>query len=186
VNDGHTIAGYGSQTAQNTLLQGDEAVRSSLDQLSNLVAAPVAGSTGAYTTLGSVGISLQDDGTLAFDTSQFQTAMQTDPASVTRLFVTDANDGATGIMGAFGTTIDSLTDPTNGAITAELNGFNDTSQRISNEITDDQTRVTAYQTQLTTEFANMNAALATYKQLGNSLTAAFNTGSGSSSSGSVL
>jgi flagellar hook-associated protein 2 len=185
VADGHTIAGYGSQVAENTLLQGDQAVRSSLDQLSSLVASPVAGTTGAYTSLGSIGVSLQDDGTLAFNTSQFETAMQSDPASVTRLFVTDASNGSTGIMGTFGTTIDSLTDPTDGAVTAELNGFNDTTQRISNEITDDQQRVTAYQTQLTTEFANMNAALATYKQLGNSLTAAFNTGN-NSSSGSVL
>jgi flagellar hook-associated protein 2 len=184
VTDGHLIAGYGSQAGQSTLLQGDQAVRSSLDQMANLIAAPVAGTSGAYNTLGSVGISLNDDGTLAFNTATFASAMQSDPASVSRLFVTDATNGSTGVMGTFGATIDSLTDPVNGAITAELNGFNSSTQRIQSEITDDQQRITAYQTQLQAQFAQMNAALATYKQLGASLTAAFNTNN--SSSGSVL
>ena len=37
MNGGHTIAGFGTQKAANTLLQSDTAVRSSLDQLSSLL-----------------------------------------------------------------------------------------------------------------------------------------------------
>ncbi len=177
VQGGHSVAGYGTTKAQIALLQGDHAVRSSLDQLTRLVAAPVAGTSGAYTTLGSVGVKLQDDGTLTFDTAAFQTAMKTDPASVKRLFVTDATNGSTGIMGQFSAVVDSATDPTNGVITAELKGFADQNKRLSTQITDAQQRIADYQTQLQKEFAQMNAALAQYKQMGASLNAAFNNNS---------
>jgi flagellar hook-associated protein 2 len=174
VTGGHSVAGYGHQKAQIALLQGDHAVRSSLDHLSRLVAAPVAGATGAYTTLGSVGVHIQDDGTLKLDAAAFQTALQADPSSVKRLFVTDPTNGSTGIMARFGSTVDSLTDPTGGVVASEIKGFTARSQQLTKQITEMQQRMTDYQAQLQKEFAQMNAALAQYKQVGASLTAAFN------------
>ena len=89
VTTGHTDAGYGTTTASNSLLQNDDAVQSTLDQLGQVVAEQVPGSTGAYTSLASVGITLNDDGTLSFDQGAFAAALQADPTSVQRLFVTD-------------------------------------------------------------------------------------------------
>jgi flagellar hook-associated protein 2 len=185
VADGHTMAGYGSQAAQNSLLQGDQGIRSTLDQMSQIVADEVPGTSGAYTTLGSVGISLNDDGTLSFDTSQFQTAIQSDPTSVEKMFVTDDSTGSVGVMGQFSDMVDAMTDPGTGALTAEQNAFTDSTQRLNNEITDDQQNIAAYQTQLQTEFANMNAALAQYKQISQSLTQDFDSSTSSSSSSVV-
>ena len=184
VQNGHSTAGYGKALASNTLLQGDQAVRSSLDQLSQLVAEQVPGSTGAYTTLGSVGISLNDDGTLSFDTSQFQSAMAADPTSVERLFVTDSSNGSTGVMGQMASTISALTDPTSGSIQAELNGFQTRETSMTSELSNMQLQITAYQTQLQNEFTQMNTQLAQYKQIAQSLNE--QTNSSSSSSNSVL
>ena len=169
VNSGHTTAGYGTTKASNTLLQGDSAVRSALDQLGQLTSSQVSGTTGAYTTLGSVGISMNNDGTLTFNSGTFASAMQADPTSVQRLFVNDPKTGATGIMGSFGNTLDSLTSSSSSAIHAEISGFTQRASRLGTQIANGQQRITSYQTQLENEFAQMNQMLASYKQVAQSL-----------------
>jgi flagellar hook-associated protein 2 len=184
VTGGHTAAGYGQTAASNALLQGDSGIRSTLDQLSDIMGEEVPGSTGAYTTMASVGINLNADGTLAFDTTQFASALAADPASVTRLFVTDSSNGSTGLMSTLGSAVDSLTTPTTGAISAEIDAWTSRATDLTSRISDAQTRVTAYQTQLQTEFTQMNAMLAQYKQQSSALTSAFDSSSTSSSSSS--
>jgi flagellar hook-associated protein 2 len=182
VTTGHTDAGYGTTAATNSLLQNDDAVQSTLDQLGQVVAGQVPGSTGAYTSLASVGITLNDDGTLSFDQGAFAAALQADPTSVQRLFVTDPNNGSTGVMGQIDSLLSSITDPANGAITAELNGLSSRSTELTSQIGNMQEQVNNYQTQLQNEFTQMNAQLAEYKQIMQSLDAASGTTSSSSSS----
>jgi flagellar hook-associated protein 2 len=172
---GHSVAGYGTQKAQIALLQSDRAVRSTLDQVGHLMSSVVPGATGAYTTLGSVGVSLQPDGTLKLDATKFQAAQASDASSVERLFETDPSTGATGIMGSFISTVDSATSSTSGAVTAELKGFADRDRHLTTQIASQQQRLAGYQTSLTAQFTRMNAALAHYKQVAASLTAAFRT-----------
>ncbi len=171
VTSGHTTAGYGTQAASSALLQGDSAVRSSLDQLGQIVGEQVPGSSGAYTTLGSVGISLNTDGTLTLDSGTFSAALQADPASVQRLFVTDSSNGSTGIMGQLGSALDAITNPSSGALQAEVNGFQQRSTRLGTEISNGEQRSTQYQTQLQNEFSQMNTMLEQYKQISSSLNA---------------
>ncbi len=97
-----------------------------------------------------------------------------------KLFVTDPTTGATGIMDTFGSTIDSLTDPTNGVITAEINAFTSQTTELTTEITAEQARISAYQTNLQNEFSQMNATLLKYKQIGNAINSSSNNNSNSS------
>jgi flagellar hook-associated protein 2 len=186
VSSGHTTAGYGSTAASNSLLQGDNAVNSSLDQLGQVIAAQVPGTTGAYTTLASVGISLNTDGTLSFDQSTFNTAVQADPSGVQSLFVSNAATGTTGAMGQLTAIINSATDPTSGSIQAEVNGFSTRSTAIGSNITNEQAVIAAYQTQLQNEFTQMNTMLAQYKQMSTALNDMSGTSSSSSSSSSSV
>jgi flagellar hook-associated protein 2 len=142
----------------------------------------VSGSSGAYTTMASVGITLNDDGSLSFNTGTFASAIAADPASVTKLFTTDASTGSTGLMGQFNTVLNTLTDPTSGAIQTEMQGFSTRAASLGTQITNAQTRLTAYQTQLQTEFTQMNSLLQTYKQQSSTLNQTFNPSSSSSSS----
>ena len=186
VSLGHSTAGYGTTAASNSLLQGDSAIRSSLDQLGQLVTEQVPGTSGGYTTLGSVGITMNDDGTLAFDSSTFSAAVLAAPDAVKALFVTDSNTGSTGVMNAFGSAIDSMTDPTSGSFKAEIDGFSSRNSRLQTEIADGETRITAYQTQLQNEFTQMNKMLAQYKQTASALSESTSSSSSSSSSNGVL
>jgi flagellar hook-associated protein 2 len=180
VSAGHAAAGYGTTAASNTILQGDQVIDSSLDQLGSLIGEDVPGTTGAYTTLGSVGISLNTDGTLSLDTTALSSALAADPASVQRLFVTDQSNGSQGVMGAVTSMIESMTTGSSSPIQAELSAFSSRSADLTNDIGNMQEQATAYQTQLQNTFAQMNATLATYKTMAASL----NLDSGSSGSSS--
>jgi flagellar hook-associated protein 2 len=184
ITDGHTIAGYGTQAASNPLLQNDQAVRSSLDQLGYLIGEAVPGTTGAYTTLASVGINLNQDGTLTLDSTKLSTALAADPASVERLFVTDSVSGATGVMSQFGSTIDAMTSTQQGgAIQADIDGFTQREQELNTQIASLQTQIAAYQTNLQNSFTQMNNTMVKYKQIQQTLNQVYNTNSSSSSSG---
>ena len=182
VSAGHTDAGYGTVTATNALLQGDSAIRSSLDQLAQLVSGQIPGSSGSYTTLAAVGLNLNADGTMSFNQTSFDAAMQADPAGVQKLFVTDANNGSTGVMGSINAAISSLTDPGTGAISAELNSFASRNTQLGSQIAALQIQVTNYQTELQKEFTAMNTQLAQYKNESSALTQAFQTSTSTTNS----
>jgi flagellar hook-associated protein 2 len=184
VTSGHTTAGYGTTAASNSLLQGDVGVESSLEQMSQIVAEQIPGATGSYTSLADVGVTLNSDGTLAFSTSTFATALQNDPTSVQSLFCQNSSNGTTGIMSQIASTIISLTDPATGVIQAELNGFSSREQTMTTEISSMQTQVSAYQTQLQNEFTQMNTMLEQYKQMATALTDEADSADGTSSSSS--
>ncbi|MGA7124211.1 MAG: flagellar filament capping protein FliD [Polyangiaceae bacterium] len=186
VSAGHTASGYGTQAASNPVLQGDQAIRSSLNQLGSLVGEAVPGASGAYNTLGSVGISLNTDGTLSLDTTALSSALAADPASVQRLFVTDQSNGSQGVMGAINSMVEQMTTGSSSPIQAELSGFSSRNTDLSNQITDMQQQATTYQTQLQNTFAQMNATLATYKTMAAQLNADSGSSSSSSSTNSVL
>jgi flagellar hook-associated protein 2 len=129
-------------------------------------------------------VTLNDDGTLTFDQTAFTTAMQADPTGVTNMFAS-ASGGSGGIMNAINSSISSLTDPTSGSITAELNAFSSRNTELGSQISTLQLQVTNYQAQLAAEFTAMNKQLEQYKNESSALTQAFNT-STSSTSSSVL
>ena len=182
VDTGHTTAGYGTVGASNSLLQGDVAVESSLEQMGQLVAEQIPGATGSYTSLADVGVTLGDDGTLSFDAGTFDAALQNDPTSVQSLFTQNSATGTTGVMSQIASTIVSLTDPRTGVIQAELNGFASQQKTMSSEIAADQTEITVYTTQIQNQFTRMNTMLEQYKQMSTALTDDFNSNSSSSTS----
>ncbi|HEY4014490.1 MAG TPA: flagellar filament capping protein FliD [Polyangiaceae bacterium] len=185
INAGHTDTGFGTTAASNTLLQGDSAIRSAVDQMEALAGGEVAGTTGTYTTLDSVGISLNEDGTLSLDTSKLDAALASDPTSVERLFVTDTSNGSQGVMGVISSTINSLTTGTSAALNAEVAGYGTENTNLTTQMAAMQTRTAAYQTLLTNEFTQMNSSLAMYKQQSTALTQSFDSSSSSSSSSVV-
>jgi flagellar hook-associated protein 2 len=184
VSNGHSVAGFGTQKASNTLLQGDHAVRSALDQLGSLMGQAVPGTSGAYTTLDNVGVALNADGTLTLNSAKLGTALSKDPTSVERLFVTDASNGSQGIMGTFGSTVDTLTKGTGSMIQSELDGFSARMKQMSTQMAAMQVRTAAYQTLLQKQFTQMNTTLAQYKQIASSLNSA--SGNNSSNNNGVL
>jgi flagellar hook-associated protein 2 len=87
VNKIHTEAGFGSAKASNTALAGDSTLRGITSALSNAISQPVG--TGKFQTLRSIGLKLNNNGTLQLDTTVLNAALAEDPDAVTKVIAGD-------------------------------------------------------------------------------------------------
>ncbi|MEO7109030.1 MAG: flagellar filament capping protein FliD [Polyangiaceae bacterium] len=159
----HFATGYGSTTASNTVLQNDPAMRSAMDQITSVLDQIVPGSTGKYTTLGSVGIELQNDGSLLLDSSKLSAAVADDPTSVSKLFVTDSTNGSNGIMSSLASTIQGFTADSTSLLSGRIASLGTESKNLTDQETKMQTRIDAYQATLQKQFAAMELIVQKYK-----------------------
>jgi flagellar hook-associated protein 2 len=169
VNLGHNATGFGGNKATNTVLTADSAVRTALHKMSALMASAVPGATGKYSTLGSVGIKGNQDGTFTLDSTKFDAAMAADPTSVKRLFVTDTVTGSTGIMSTLMKGVDSLVTGSGSPIQARIDSLGSQSKRLAASAVKMQSRLDDYQAQLKKSFTNMDQLISKYKAQTNAM-----------------
>lgn len=174
VDAGHTATGYGSTKASISTLTADFTINNALGRLASLQGNNVPGTSGLYTTFGSVGIKSTQDGHLSFDSATLNTAIQTDAATVSRLFVTDSTTGATGLMKSFVSTIDALVTDKDNPFAARLASFDTQTKNLTAEQERLQVHLDAYQTALKNSFTRMELAVSTYKNQTAQLTAISN------------
>ena len=106
--------------------------------------------------LASLGISMNNDGTLSVNAGQLSTALTNDPSSVLNFF---QNSSLTGFANLFSQDLQSLTDPTAGVIGTDLTQNRQQQLNLANSISDFQDRLSSQQDQLTTQFSQLNATL---------------------------
>ncbi|AKU94728.1 Flagellar hook-associated protein FliD [Labilithrix luteola] len=177
INSGHAAAGFGTAKANNSVLAGDNSIRTALHKLGGIVGGLVPGATGSYRTLGAAGVALTKDGTLSFDATKFDAALAADPTTVSRLFVTDAGTGATGLMKTIMDSVTSLVTGSKSPIQARIDSLSAQSKRLDDSKTALQDRLDKYQEQLKKQFAAMDAAVGKYQQMQSALTASLSSGS---------
>ena len=95
----HSASGFGSTKASVSTLAGDSLLRSLTQRMSTAVGTVVG--TGAYQTLGSLGIKLDMSGHMSLDSTKLSAALQADPNAVATVIAgaTDGN-GAAGMIAA--------------------------------------------------------------------------------------
>jgi flagellar hook-associated protein 2 len=93
------ISAYNAQTKTGSVLNGDSTVRSLQSQLRSIITGSV-GST--LSTLSSIGIGFQQDGTLGVDASKLQNSLDSNFSGVAALFATNASiaDGQINFVGS--------------------------------------------------------------------------------------
>ena len=165
VTASHTATGFGTTRASNPVLAGDWSFRSSLQRLSRLAGSSVPGTSGSYTTLASVGVRLQNDGTLQINDTAFSAAVAADPVAVSKVFVTDVGIGATGLMDSFATAITDLSGNTNSTMLVRGATLSSQSQTLSVRIRREQDSVTAYSQTLRSQFTVMETIVSRYKAI---------------------
>jgi flagellar hook-associated protein 2 len=89
-----TLGAYNAATKTGGALLGDSLLRGVDSQVRRIISDPVTGATGAYTTLASLGITTNADGTLALDSAKFQKALNADPLSVNKVFTSETGVAA--------------------------------------------------------------------------------------------
>ncbi len=165
VNSGHTISGYGSTKAQNSVLAADAGIRRSLDRVSSLVSGFVPGSTGDFRSLATVGLKLSRDGVMSLDAEKLEKALAKDPGAVRRLFVTDTATGATGVMKTLADAIDGLITGQGGAVKNRIDALAKQSQRLSDSRVKREQYVKQYEEQLRRQFSTLDQAMSRYQSM---------------------
>lgn len=149
----------------------DSTVQGSMQQLTDAMTLDLNG-----TSPSAVGISLNDDGTIAFDPNAFQAALQSNPQQTTALFnqiVSRVNTAAT-----------AASDPYAGSLTNEISSDNDNITSMQAKSADMTTQLQQQQTMLEQQFSYMETMMSQIQSQGSYLTQYFAALDGSSSSSS--
>jgi flagellar hook-associated protein 2 len=154
------IKDINAQFAVNTDGSGGGALQadSSLQQAQQLLLGAISASsttTGAVSNLASIGINLQDDGTLSVDSGTLSTALSGNFANVQNFFqATNA-----GFANKLNNTLTSLTNASTGILGLDASGISQTSRDLSHQISDLQSALALKQHNLTVIYAQVNTTL---------------------------
>jgi len=165
VNRIHQEAGFGSIKAANPALAGDSSLRSITGRLNDMLTKQVG--TGKFQTLRSIGLQLNNDGTLKLDSTALKTALQQDPDAVTKIIAGDDNNvkGVADLM--LSVTNDLVSDK--GALTARKDGLATRSKFLDDRAATEQKRLDQMEAQLRKQFTEMDSTVAANNALINSL-----------------
>jgi len=152
INSQYTLNSSGNEG----VLAGDGMLQTLQSSLLNMISTAASGA-GQFTSLQSLGIEMQDDGTLQVDTSTLSNALSNDYSDVQNFFQSTSGWGQIA-----NTEMNQLTDPVNGPIAADISGLNQTSDDLTSQIQDFQANMTQVQQQLTNEYDNLNTLLIEY------------------------
>jgi flagellar hook-associated protein 2 len=171
-----TYTQFNTNTNQGGLLLGDPTTQQIQEELYSAINSTVTGA-GQYKTLADVGITINSDGTLNFDSDTFTAAFSTDPTAVQNLF----SQTTTGLGNAINNAVGALTDPVDGVITLEQGTLNTRVQNYTDYYNELNTLVEQQQQLLETQFANLEQNIASLQSQQQVLNA-FNGGTSSAAS----
>lgn len=137
-------------------LEADPSLRALQTQMLQL-AGDSTSATGQFVNLQSLGVEMQDDGTLQLNTSALQTALTTDYTDFQNFF-----QSSNGYGQAISSMLQQMTDPTAGLVGLDTQGLQAQNDSLTQQISDFQNQMTAEQAQLTTQYSNLNVLLQQY------------------------
>ncbi len=111
---------------------------------------------GTISNLGSLGISMNHDGTLTVDSAKLNDAIQNNSGAV-QSFLQGASSN--GFAATLNTQLNTFVDPVSGAFTVDLQSNKAEITDLQNQINDFQTYITSRQTYLTNEYNQADVAL---------------------------
>ena len=126
------------------------------------------GGSGAYRTLGSVGLALDRTGRLSLDAAKFDKAMAADSEGVTKLLA-GTDSGTQGVMDVVTSTVDLFTNRDKGLLVSRSNALTDTSKRLQARIDREDVRINRYAEQLRKQFTQMDTQVASWNAQSNYL-----------------
>ena len=177
ISDVNSQFTYNSTTNVAGTLQQDSAVQGLQSQL--LQASNYLASSGTYTTLTSLGITTNSDGTLSVNASTLDNAIAANSTAVASFFQGTANNG---FAGSLSNTLSTYTDPTEGAFTIDLQSISSENQDLTDQTNTLELYLTSQQTILTAQYNAADIAIQQLPEQIKQVQALLNPNSDSSSS----
>lgn len=169
-----SLTAYDAETETAGKLQGNSTVRMVMGQLRNLVTSTTSGnSTSTYQLFANIGVTIQDDGSLAIDSDKLTAAISADPSTVADLV---SNVGK-----AFDKAIDKMTG-TSGSITAATTSLNNIVSDTTDKEESLQRRLDSIETRYRTQFTALDTLISNLNSTSDFLTSYLSSLSSSSSS----
>ena len=159
INTQNTYSGSGTAPP----LLGDPSLDLLQSQLLNAITTSMSGN-GAAVNLQSIGIQVQEDGTLSVastsspDSMDLNDALTNDFSAVQNLFQS-ASTSSPGVAQALNTALTAITDPTNGPLNLDMAGITSQVTDLNTQITNFQYQLQQTQAQLTLEYDTINTTL---------------------------
>lgn len=157
ITDVNTTIGYDASTNTAGVLQSDSTTQGLQSAL--LAATNYSAGSGTFLSLNSLGITTNSDGTLSVDTASLDSAITSNPAAVASFFQGSAFNG---FAASLTSTLNTYTDPTEGAFTVDLQSISNENQDLTNETNQLEVYLSAQQVTLTAQY---NAADIAIQQL---------------------
>jgi len=161
VSDYNTLVGqvnsqfaYDATNQTSGPLSGDSTVR--LLQSALLAAPSYSAGSDAISTLGALGITMNDDGSLTVDSGVLSSALQNNSPAV-RSFMQGTS--MNGFVASVKTALAMFTDPSQGAFTVDLQSLSAENTDLQNEINNYEDYLSTVQTNLTNEYNQANILL---------------------------
>jgi len=139
-------------------LEADGSLRTLQTQMLELAGYSVSG-VGQYVNLQSLGVEMQDDGTLQINTDTLQDTLENHFSDFQTFFQSTQGYGQ-----AIGTMLSQITDATQGTVSVDVAGLTTQNNDLTQQITDFQDRMNTVQQQLTQEYSELNVLLQEYPQ----------------------
>ena len=154
VNDFNSQFNVASDGSGGGPLEADNSVSQAQSLLLGAAAYSITGNNGIV-NLASIGVNLNDDGTLSVDSGTLSSALASNFSSVQNLLQNATNGFAQNLSSV----IDTLNAPSTGILTVDSQGISSTSQDLTQQIDDLQAALTVQEQNLTTVYANVNTTL---------------------------
>ncbi len=148
-------------------LAGDSTLRTMQESLLGSLSYSMANNSG-ISTLIDLGVNMQDDGTLTVDSGTLESALAGNYSAVQNFFQSTSPQGFSGMLNS---TLSSMLDSTNGAVTVDLKGISDTNTSLQNQIDDMNDRLNTEEQSLMTQFEQVDALLRSYPTTMDQITA---------------
>jgi flagellar hook-associated protein 2 len=135
-------------------LESDGSLREAQSELLSAAAFSAQGNGGAV-NLASIGVNLDDDGTLSVDSSTLSSALASNYSGVQSFL----QNQTTGFANNLSNTVTNLTDPSTGVLSLDATGISQSSSDLGDQISDLQAALAIKQQNLTQVYAQVNDTL---------------------------
>lgn len=150
---------YDEEEEKGAILQGDSTAMRLQMRLRELVTSKVK-DDGEYRALSSIGIEIDRDGVMSFDSSKFTEALNDSPEEVTGLFRADSeSDGYDGMAQRMNTYLDQLLHSNTGIIPRRLDFFDNRIDGLNDDIESVQRKVEMTRERYIRQFTAMEEAI---------------------------
>ncbi|HEU0197026.1 MAG TPA: flagellar filament capping protein FliD [Nevskiaceae bacterium] len=174
------VASYDASTNVAGPLFANSTVQGVTSQLASFVDG-LAGGGGGFSGLAQLGVTLNTDGTLSFNSSTFDAAFAGNPTGVAQFFT--GTDGTNGFASAMNTAVQAYAGPT-GLIDSSVSGLKSLLTSLQQQQSTQQQEINATMANYQQEFETLDTTMAQLQSTSSYLTSALADGSSSSGSSS--